>query len=145
MTKTIATRFAANETDRNAIVKDACREAKGMRVPFERKALIAYFTEQFCLAYECAPKPKDRGEGFTWPTRTVDGKVVRTKAGDTAKKACERLVDLMLGGKADREKEEIDVPEELLQAAAKLAQLCAKREWSRAQLSKAIATAFAKG
>lgn len=141
MTKTIATRFAANITDREQIVKDAIREAKGMRIPFESKALVAFFLADFCAAYGCEPKAKERGEGFTWPTRIVDGKAVRTRAGDTAKNACEELVKLMLG-KPAKQKDEVEIPAELLAAAAKLAKLAAQYEGARSLASKALAQAF---
>ena len=142
MTKTIATRYAANKADREQIVKDAVKTAKGMRIPFEQKALVAFFLADFCAAYGCEPKAKDRGEGYTWPTRMVDGKMVRTKAGDSAKSSCEELVKLMLG-KASKAKEDVEIPEELLAAAQKLAKLAAQYEDARSLASKALASAWA--
>jgi hypothetical protein len=62
---------------------------------------------------------------------------------EAAKKALQRLVkDIM--GKSSDSKEEIEVPAELLAAAAKLAKLAQQYEGARSLAAKALAQAFAK-
>lgn len=78
------------------------------------------------------------------------GKAAGTKVLDKAhpnyeacRKALGRLVSAIVG-KADKKTEEIEIPAELLAAAAKLAKLAAQYEGARSLASKALAVAFAK-
>jgi len=79
------------------------------------------------------------------------GKAAGTKVLDKAhanyeacRKALGRLVkDIVGGGSAKAETEELEIPAEILAAAAKLAKLCAEYEGARKLASTAIAQAFA--
>ncbi len=62
---------------------------------------------------------------------------------EAAKKALQRLVKDIVG-ESDNKSEEIEVPAELLAAAAKLAKLAQEYEGARSLASKALAQAFAK-
>lgn len=64
-------------------------------------------------------------------------------SGCAAKRYTNRLVAAIIGASSAR-KEEVAVPAELLEAAAKLAKLAAKYEGSRSLSAKALALAFAK-
>ena len=55
-----------------------------------------------------------------------------------------RLVSAIVGKASSGAKEEIEIPEEILKAAEKLAKLCAQYEDSRKLASTAVAQAFAK-
>jgi hypothetical protein len=73
------------------------------------------------------------------------GAIVFPKGWETPKRACNRLIERILGESSDRaEREEIEVPEELLAAAAKLAKLAQQYEGARKLANKAVALAFAK-
>lgn len=77
---------------------------------------------------------KVRGEGKTWDKEATGF--------EAAKKAHQRLAaDIM--GKAESS-DEVEIPEELLAAAAKLAKLAAQYESGRSLASKALASAWAK-
>ena len=62
---------------------------------------------------------------------------------EACRKALGRLVSA-IAGKSDNKPEEIEVPAELLAAAAKLAKLAQQYEGARSLASKALAQAFAK-
>jgi hypothetical protein len=66
------------------------------------------------------------------------------KAYEAARKALQRLLKDIMGEESSGAKEEIEVPAEILAAAAKLAKLCAQYEDSRKLASTAVAQAFAK-
>jgi len=66
------------------------------------------------------------------------------KAYEAARKALQRLLKDIMGEESNGNKEEIEVPAEILAAAAKLAKLCAQYEDSRKLASTAVAQAFAK-
>ncbi len=144
MTKTIAQRVYANATDYAAIVADAKVELKRERIPFIKKDIVSYYVPTFCVAYGCEARAKDKGEGFTWPTRKVNGKNVRTKDAEAAKKACEKLADDVLGVGNKAEKPEMEIPAHILKAAAALRKMCDEYEQSRTLANKAVATVFAK-
>jgi hypothetical protein len=61
----------------------------------------------------------------------------------TARQALSRLVRAVIGSEGAK-REEVEVPAELLKAAAKLAKLAQQYEGSRSLASKALAAAFAK-
>jgi hypothetical protein len=63
---------------------------------------------------------------------------------EAAKKALQRLVKDIVGASNDKVEVEVEVPAELLAAAAKLAKLAAEYEGARSLASKALAQAFAK-
>lgn len=78
------------------------------------------------------------------------GKALGTKvldkehpAYEACRKALGRLVSDIVG-KADKATEEIEIPAELLAAAAKLAKLASEYEGARSLAAKALAVAFAK-
>lgn len=62
---------------------------------------------------------------------------------EACRKALGRLVSDIVG-KADARTEEVEIPAELLAAAAKLAKLAAQYEGARSLASKALALSFAK-
>ena len=70
----------------------------------------------------------------------ADGKWADPKC--AAKRYANRLIAAIVG-KSDNRKEEVEVPAELLAAAAKLAKLAAQYEGARSLASKALAVAFA--
>ena len=63
---------------------------------------------------------------------------------EAARQDLSRLVRSVMGAGANKASEEIDIPEELLAAARKLAKLANEYEGSRKLASKALAAAFAK-
>ena len=71
----------------------------------------------------------------------VDGKWVDSKC--AAKRYANRLIAAIIGT-ASNATEEVEIPAELLAAAAKLAKLAAQYEGARSLASKALAQAFAK-
>lgn len=71
------------------------------------------------------------------------GRIVWPAEAGTAKKACNRLITRIMGD-AVTEKQEVEVPEELLIAARKLAKLAQQYEGARGLASKALAQAFAE-
>ena len=80
------------------------------------------------------------GAGKATGTKVLD----KTHANyEACRKALGRLVS-DIAGKSDNKTEEVEVPAELLAAAAKLAKLAAQYEGARSLASKALAQAFAK-
>ena len=78
------------------------------------------------------------------------GKAVGTKVLDkehpqyeNCRKAVTNLTKAIVGAESNGHQEELEVPAEILAAAAKLAKLCAQYEESRKLASTAIAQAFA--
>jgi hypothetical protein len=71
----------------------------------------------------------------------VDGKWVDSKC--AAKRYANRLIAAIMG-KASNATEEVEIPAELLAAAAKLAKLANEYKDARSLASKALAQAFAK-
>lgn len=80
------------------------------------------------------------GEGKAEGTMVLDKGHAKYEA---CRKALQRIVNDIMG-KSSAAKEEIEVPAEILAAAAKLAKLCAQYEDSRKLASTAVAQAFAK-
>ncbi len=79
------------------------------------------------------------------------GKAVGTKVLDkehpqyeNCRKAVTNLTKAIVGAESNGHQEELEVPEEILKAAERLAKLCAQYEQSRKLASTAIAQAFAK-
>jgi UDP-N-acetylmuramoylalanine-D-glutamate ligase len=89
-----------------------------------------------CKYYAVPMVAKQRGEGFR-----PDSEATNYEA---AKKALTRLSQDIVGGKASAEREELEVPEAVLQAARKLVALCAEYEGAGRLLATAIATAKAE-
>jgi hypothetical protein len=86
--------------------------------------------------------PLVAGSGKAEGTLVLDAEHPKYEA---CRKALGRLVkDIVGGGSAKTESEELEVPAEVLAAAEKLAKLCAAYEGSRKLASTAIAQAFAK-
>lgn len=84
--------------------------------------------------------PVVKGEGKAEGTMVLDKGHAKYEA---CRKALQRIVsDIM--GKSSAAKEEVEVPAEILAAAAKLAKLCAQYEDSRKLASTAVAQAFAQ-
>lgn len=84
--------------------------------------------------------PLVAGSGKAEGTLVLDAEHPRYEA---CRKALGRLVKDIVGGSGKTESEEIEVPAEILAAAAKLAKLCAQYEGARKLASTAIAQAFA--
>lgn len=80
------------------------------------------------------------GAGKATGTKVLDKDHANYEA---CRKALSRLVADIVGKTSDA-KEEIEIPAELLAAAAKLAKLAAQYEGARSLASKALAVAFAK-
>ena len=86
--------------------------------------------------------PVVKGEGKAEGTTVLDKTHDKYEA---CRKALQRMVkDIMGESSGSVEAEEIEVPAEILAAAAKLAKLCAQYEDSRKLASTAVAQAFAK-
>jgi hypothetical protein len=84
--------------------------------------------------------PLVKGEGKAEGTMVLDKSHAKYEA---CRKALQRIVsDIM--GKSAGSQEEVEVPEEVLKAAERLAKLCAQYEGARKLASTAIAQAFAK-
>lgn len=119
--------FVAGDREDDAIA--ACKAAVG-------RMTEAKFT---ALAQECA------STHYKVPLITKStGKIVFDSSADkyeTARKRVQRLIAALFP-KGTRD--EIEIPEELLAAAAKLAKLASEYEGSRSLASKALAAAFAK-
>lgn len=83
------------------------------------------------------------GEGKAEGTKVLDKGHAKYEA---CRKALQRIVGDIMGKSsgATEPAEEIEVPEEILKAAARLAKLCAEYEGARKLASTAIAQAFAK-
>ena len=80
------------------------------------------------------------GAGKATGTKVLDKTHAKYEA---AKKALQRLV-IDIVGKTSNATEEIEIPAELLAAAAKLAKLAQEYEGARSLAAKALAQAFAK-
>lgn len=86
--------------------------------------------------------PVVKGEGKAEGTMVLDKE---HKAYEACRKALQRIVKDILGESSGAsEAEEIEVPEEILKAAQRLAKLCAEYEGARKLASTAVAQAFAK-
>lgn len=84
--------------------------------------------------------PLVKGEGKAEGTMVLDKGHAKYEA---CRKALQRIVsDIM--GKSAGSQEEVEVPEEVLKAAERLAKLCTQYEGARKLASTAIAQAFAK-
>lgn len=106
-----------------AAVEALRKDCAGMEKPAAREAMLP------CVA-------------AFYAVPVVEGKLDReAKKYEAAKKALQRLLAAIYP-ESDR-KEEIEVPEELLKAAAVLAKLAAKYEGARSLASKALAQSFA--
>lgn len=81
------------------------------------------------------------GSGKAEGTKVLDKEHANYEA---CRKALGRLVSAIVGKESSGHKEEIEVPAEILAAAARLAKLCAQYEDSRKLASAAVAQAFAK-
>lgn len=120
---------AFNAADREEAALDAVKSAVG-------RMSEAKFT---ALAQECA------STHYNVPLITKStGKVVFDSSADkyeTARKRVQRLVAALF---PKGERDEIEIPEELIKAAAQLAKLAKKYEHARSLASKALAASFAK-
>jgi hypothetical protein len=85
--------------------------------------------------------PLVAGSGKAEGTKVLDKEHAQYEA---CRKALGRLVSAIVGKTSSGAKEEIEIPAEVLAAAAKLAKLCAQYEESRKLASTAVAQAFAK-
>jgi hypothetical protein len=97
-----------------------------------------------CVAsYSKYQVPVVKGEGKAEGTKVLDKTHAKYEA---CRKALGRLVNDIMGKSsgATEPAEEIEVPEEILKAAERLAKLCAEYEGARKLASTAIAQAFAK-
>ena len=85
--------------------------------------------------------PLVAGSGKAEGTKVLDKGHANYEA---CRKALGRVVSAIVGKASSGAKEEIEIPAEVLAAAAKLAKLCAQYEDSRKLASTAVAQAFAK-
>lgn len=86
--------------------------------------------------------PLVKGEGKAEGTMVLDKGHAKYEA---CRKALQRIVgDIMGKSSGSVEAEEVEVPEEVLKAAERLAKLCAQYEGARKLASTAIAQAFAQ-
>lgn len=81
------------------------------------------------------------GSGKAEGTKVLDKEHANYEA---CRKALGRLVSAIVGKESSGHKEELEVPAEILAAAARLAKLCAQYEDSRKLASAAVAQAFTK-
>jgi hypothetical protein len=117
---------------------EALRKAfKGKPAEAVRAALLADVA-----SYAKYQVPLVKGEGKAEGTMVLDKTHAKYEA---CRKALGRIVNDIMGKSAGSvEAEEIEVPEEVLKAAERLAKLCAQYEGARKLASTAIAQAFAK-
>lgn len=160
----VAAAFAAAESFAQRV--DALRDAaKKDKVSFDPKAIKAWLAPSTAQYYKVQLVTKERGEGSTWnvkadaakakaarmalPKGTPDAQVPYTdahvQASETAKKQNDRLAAAIIGVTVNKERDEVEIPAELLAAAAKLAKLAAQYEGARSLASKALAQAFTQG
>ena len=92
-------------------------------------------------SYKKYSVPLVAGSGKAEGTKVLDKGHANYEA---CRKALGRLVSAIVGKESSGHKEEIEIPEEILKAAEKLAKLCAQYEDSRKLASTAVAQAFAK-
>jgi hypothetical protein len=115
-------------------IADATKAAKGMPREGVRTAIMP------TVAAFYGVKLKD-GEGKAEGTKVLDSEAAKYEA---ARKALQRLLKDILGTESNGHQEEIEIPEEILKAAERLAKLCAQYEQARKLASTAVAQAFAK-
>ena len=115
-------------------IADATKAAKGMPREGVRTAIMP------TVAAFYGVKLKD-GEGKAEGTKVFDSEAAKYEA---ARKALQRLLKDILGTESNGHQEEIEIPEEILKAAERLAKLCAQYEQARKLASTAVAQAFAK-
>ena len=72
------------------------------------------------------------------------GRVVFPAGTETAKRACNRFIERIIGDGKAKTAEEIEVPAHIAKLAAQLAAACNEYEQSRKLASTAVANAFAK-
>ena len=94
----------------------------------------------FVASYSKYQVPVVKGEGKAEGTKVLDKTHEKYEA---CRKALQRMVNDIVGKTSDAT-EEIEVPEEVLKAAQRLAKLCAQYEGARKLASTAVAQAFAK-
>ncbi len=104
------------------------------KVSFNGKDIKVYLMPATAAYYGVTLVDKQKGEGVTWDKDTKS---------QTAKKQNDRLAASVLGT-TEKQSEEIEIPAELLAAAAKLAKLANEYEGARSLAAKALAAAFAK-
>jgi len=112
----------------------ARKDAKGMTHDQVRAVILPIVSAKFAVAL------KD-GEGKAKGTKVLDKDAPKYEA---AKKATQRLLKDICGDASSGKKEEVEVPEELIEAAKKLAKLAQKYEGAKSLASKAVAIAFAQ-
>jgi hypothetical protein len=110
----------------------ARKDAKGMTHDQVRAVILPIVSAKFAVAL------KD-GEGKAKGTKVLDKDAPKYEA---AKKATQRLLKDICGDASSGKKEEVEVPEELIEAAKKLAKLAQKYEGAKSLASKAVAIAF---
>ena len=134
-TKTISNlvaRIAAIDTaaeDRVELIKTLAKAGKWADKDAAREALLPLYAKARGVELTVATTGPSAGLP-AWPTDAA-----------AAKKGFQRLLADLFA--ADTAREEVEIPEELLKAAAKLARLAAKYEGSRKLATAALAKAFA--
>ena len=113
------------------------KQFKGKDAEAIRKALLPHVA-----SYTKYGVPLVDGSGKAEGTKVLDKEHANYEA---CRKALGRLVKAILGESsgATEAAEEIEVPEEILKAAQRLAKLCAEYEGARKLASTAVAQAFA--
>ena len=110
-----------------------------LRKDFKGKATDAVRTGLLPHVAAFYAVPVVDGAGKATGTKVLDKDATKYEA---AKKALQRLTKDIVGA-TDGKAEEVEIPAELLAAAAKLAKLAAQYEGARSLASKALAQAFA--
>jgi hypothetical protein len=115
-------------------IEDARKDAKGMTREAVRDVILPITSAKFEV-------PLKDGEGKAKGTKVLDKDATKYEA---CKKATQRLLNDICGDASSAKKEEVEVPEELIEMAKKLAKLAKKYEGAKSLASKAVAIAFAQ-
>ena len=129
VTKALASAKAYGEA-----VALAVKAAEGMPRDAVRVAIMPTIGEFYSV-------PLVEGSGKAEGTKVFDKEA---KSYEAARKALQRRLKDILGTESNGHQEELEIPEEILKAAERLAKLCAQYEQARKLASTAVAQAFAK-
>jgi hypothetical protein len=107
-----------------------------------RPVVLAWASDKYACPLVTSESNRNKGQ------QVLDrGNAAFMRADKAYKRAMEDLMgdaDAKVSAKAEGEAEEVEIPAELLAAAAKLAKLAQQYEGARKLASRALATAFAK-
>jgi len=129
VTKALASAKAYGEA-----VALAVKAAEGMPRDAVRVAIMPTIGEFYSVALV-------EGSGKAEGSKVFDNEA---KSCEAARKALQRLLKDILGTESNGHQEELEIPEEILKAAKRLAKLCNEYKGARKLASTAVAQAFAK-